>query len=70
MNTVQKKRRQQLIWLKRNPLKLTALLYLREALNEERYEDCPGLIGFARQWGACEYEIQNLLEDSRRIPKP
>lgn len=56
-------------WIIRNPVKLTALLYLREALVEERYEDCAGIIKIARQFGARRFEIQNLLEDPRRLPK-
>ncbi|OGW79466.1 MAG: hypothetical protein A3G33_00330 [Omnitrophica bacterium RIFCSPLOWO2_12_FULL_44_17] len=53
----------------RNPVKLTALLYLREALLGERYEECPEFIRIAREFGARANEIQSLLEDPRRNPK-
>ena len=51
-----------------HPVKLTALLYLKEALLNEAYEDCPLTIEVAREFGAQEFEIQNLLEDPRRKP--
>ena len=54
--------------IKKNPVKLTALLYLREALLEERYEECADFITIAREFGANEFEIQYLLEDPRRRP--
>lgn len=54
---------------KRDPVKLTALLYLREALFEENYEECADFVAIAREFGAHEYEIQRLLEDPRRIPR-
>jgi hypothetical protein len=47
---------------------LTALLYLREALLQERYEDCAEFINTAREFGAEFFEIQNILEDARRMP--
>ena len=53
----------------RDPVKLTGLLYLKEALLEERYEDCALFIQIAREFGAQDYEINNLLEDPRRNPK-
>lgn len=52
--------------LKDHPVKLTALMYLKEALLEERYEDCKELIAVAREFGAQAIEILNLLEDPRR----
>ena len=55
--------------IKKHPLKLTALLYLREALLEERYEICRGLVRLARRFGAADFEIENLLEDPRRLPR-
>ena len=54
--------------IKRNPLKQTALLYLKEALFEENYELCDELIEAAHEFGADPFEIQSLLEDPRRIP--
>jgi len=53
---------------KRNPLRLTALLYLREALQNENYETCREIIAYARRFGATFRQIKNLLEDPRRVP--
>lgn len=55
--------------LRKHPVRLTALLYLREALIQERYEDCAEFIRIACQFGARHYEIRNILEDPRRMPK-
>lgn len=52
----------------KHPIKLTALLYLKEALVNQRYEECPAILDVAREFGALEYEIQDLLEDPRRSP--
>ena len=52
----------------RDPVRLTALLYLKEALLEERYEDCRDIISIAYEFGASENDIQLLLEDARRNP--
>jgi hypothetical protein len=61
------------IWARRitsrHPVKTTALFYLREALLNEMYEDCPLAIEIAKEFGAQEFEIQNLLEDPRRRPE-
>lgn len=54
----------------RNPVKVTALLYLRDALLQERYEDCAEFVRTAREFGAKPFEIQNLLEDPRRMLGP
>lgn len=53
---------------KSHPVKLTALLYLKQALFDEQYELCADLIDVAREFGAGEFEIQHLLEDPRRNP--
>ena len=53
----------------KDPVKLTALLYLREALLEERYEECAEFIAIAKEFGAVSFEIKNLLEDPRRAPR-
>ena len=53
----------------KNPVKLTALLYLREALRKERYEDCAQFVRVAKEFGAQEREIVELLEDPRRTPR-
>ncbi len=53
----------------RDPVKLTALLYLREALLQERYEDCAEFIAIATEFGAQATEVFRLLEDPRRQPE-
>ena len=52
----------------RNPVKLTALLYLKEALVKQQFEHCQDIISVAKEFGAGEVEIQDLLEDPRRSP--
>ncbi len=52
----------------KHPVKLTALLYLKEALLRENYEVCPEVIAIAKEFGAADFEIQDLLEDPRRVP--
>lgn len=52
----------------RDPVKLTALLYLREALLEEKYEECPEFIAIAKEFGALDEEIRGLLENPKRHP--
>lgn len=51
-----------------HPLKLTALLYLKEALLKQQYEVCKDIISTAKEYGAQDAEIRNLLEDPRRSP--
>ncbi len=53
----------------RDPVKLTALIYLREALLKERYEDCADIISVAREFGASADEIRWFLENPRRFPR-
>ncbi len=50
----------------KDPVKLTALLYLREALISERYEECAFFIATALEFGASASEIDNILEDPKR----
>ena len=52
----------------RDPVKLTALIYLREALISEQYESCADFIAVAKEFGALDEEIRVLLEDLRRHP--
>jgi hypothetical protein len=52
----------------RDPVKLTALIYLREALLGERYEECGEFVSIAKEFGALDSEIRTLLEDPRRHP--
>lgn len=47
----------------RHPVKVTALVYLKEALQNQRYEDCADFIQIAREFGAKPAEIAHLLED-------
>ena len=54
--------------VRRDPVKLTALLYLKDALLGERYEECAEFIAVAREFGAQPFEVQYLLEDPRRKP--
>ncbi len=58
-----------LLVVKRDPVKLTALLYLKEALERQRYELCPEYISVAKEFGAKDREIEELLEDLRRVPR-
>ena len=58
-----------LLRVRRDPVKLTALLYLREALRRERYEECPEYIRVAKEFGAQAREVEELLEDPRRTPR-
>ena len=51
-----------------HPLKTTSLLYLKEALLKEQYEECAGIIATAKEFGAADWEIRHLLEDPRRSP--
>ena len=52
----------------RDPVRVTALVYLKEALLQERYEECREIISVAYEFGATENEVQGLLEDPRRNP--
>ncbi len=54
---------------KKHPLKLTALLYLKEALLAEQYEQCGEMVATALEFGGDRLEIQYLLEDPRRMPR-
>ena len=49
-----------------HPVKLTALLYLREALLEERYEEMEELVEIAQDFGAGYWEIRDVLASSRQ----
>ncbi len=49
-----------------DPVAFTALVYLREALLDERYEECAEIVKIAREFGAPEIRIGFLLEDPRR----
>lgn len=51
-----------------HPLKITALLYLKEALLKEQYEECAAIIATAKEFGALDWQIRLLLEDPKRSP--
>lgn len=51
-----------------HPVKLTALLYLQDALIAEEFESCKMIIQIAYEFGALDHEIEALLEDPRRCP--
>ena len=57
------------ILLEKHPLRLTALLYLREELTRENYEICHEIIDLALEFGASDLDIRLVLEDPRRIPQ-
>ena len=44
-------------------LKVTALLYLKEALIEQKYESCQELINTARELGAFSSDISAVITD-------
>ncbi len=70
MQTIKENARQPtLLRVKKDPVKLTALLYLREAILAERYEECAEFIQVAKEFGAKDREIDELLEDTRRMPR-
>ena len=52
----------------RHPVKVTALWTLKEALLQEKYEECREIIAIAKEFGAHDAEIYYLLEDPRRRP--
>ena len=45
----------------KHPVKLTALLYLKEALLRENYEICPEVIATAKEFGAADFEIRDQI---------
>ena len=42
-------------------LRATSLLYLKDALERERYEECVGLIQSARSYGATSGDIGRII---------
>jgi hypothetical protein len=45
-----------------HPIKVTALIYIREALGARRYELLPGMIQIAREFGALNEEVWALVK--------
>lgn len=44
-------------------LKVTALLYLKEALVNQEYEQCPVLIKTAQRFGAGKQDIRKVIDE-------
>lgn len=42
-------------------LKVTALVYFKDALAKQEYETCPELLGSARRFGAQQSEIDEVI---------
>ena len=51
-------------------IKLTALVYLQEALSAQEYEACPELIGIAKELGSSQEEITDVITAYLRGDKP
>ena len=47
-------------------LKVTSLLYFKEALFNEEYEDCKELIRIAKRFGARQTDIRRVIAESNR----
>ena len=47
-------------------LKATALVYLEEALQSERYEECGQLVRNAQRYGASTEEIEKVITDAAK----
>ena len=45
----------------RHPVLVTALEYLREVLAKEQYEEAPGILAIAREFGATAEELEIVL---------
>jgi hypothetical protein len=54
-----------------HPVGLTSLVYLVEVLQAEKYEECGVILEIAREFGACESDVQRILADpySFEVPK-
>ena len=68
MNTTNQRKKLFGVISKTHPVKLTALIYLKQSLMKEDYEVCADIIAIAKEFGARDFEVQNLLEDPRRSP--
>ena len=44
-------------------LKTTSLIYLKEALVNQQFEDCPGLVKTAKAYGARQSEIRKAIAE-------
>ena len=43
--------------------KTTTLLYLRDALEKQSFEECKELVGIAKNYGAKPQEVQEVIAD-------
>lgn len=51
-------------------IKVTAFVYIQEALTTQDYESCPELIGIAKKLGASQEEITGVITAYLRGEKP
>ena len=51
----------------RHVVLMTALVYLREALAMEQYEECREIIALAQGFGATELQIQQALQVGQQV---
>ena len=51
----------------RHPVQLTALLYLRDILRDQRFEEAPELLALAREFGAPEHDVEKVLRRYRDV---
>jgi hypothetical protein len=47
-------------------LKATALIYFKEALFNEQYEDCRKLVRLAKRFGARQEDVRQVIAESNR----
>lgn len=52
----------------KHPVRISALWALKQALLQEKYEECREIVAIAKEFGAQDSEIYYLLEDPRRSP--
>lgn len=51
-------------------LKATALIYLKDALDNQDYEECEELIQKAKKFGATQNDIDEILQAEIRFIRP
>ncbi len=50
-----------------HPVKVTSLIYLKEALADEAYEECDELINSALEFGATPEEITEVIDEHVKL---
>ena len=60
----------QSLWVYEPVLKLTAFLYFAQALEAGAFEECAELVSSARDFGARDYEIDAVIAEYLKRPKP